>query len=149
MSEDYGKRIKRAANLMSRSMDAYAAQYGLTGTQMSIIDFLGESQDHTQRDIEMEFDIRPSTTTKILQRMQTSGLVAAKRDPRDGRQRIIAPTAKARGLQKAVRDYIDSQQKAMDRRFSQRDLDAFDRVLAYFIALNSDDSAQAGKEPRP
>ncbi|MBI0144799.1 MULTISPECIES: MarR family winged helix-turn-helix transcriptional regulator [Bifidobacterium] len=149
MSEDYGKRIKRAANLMSRSMDAYAAQYGLTGTQMSIIDFLGESQDHTQRDIEMEFDIRPSTTTKILQRMQTSGLVAAKRDPRDGRQRIIAPTAKARGLQKAVRDYIDSQQKAMDRRFNQRDLDAFDRVLAYFIALNSDDSAQAGKEPRP
>ena len=149
MSEDYGKRIKRAANLMSRSMDAYAAQYGLTGTQMSIIDFLGESQDHTQRDIEVEFDIRPSTTTKILQRMQTSGLVAAKRDPRDGRQRIIAPTAKARGLQKAVRDYIDSQQKAMDRRFNQRDLDAFDRVLAYFIALNSDDSAQAGKEPRP
>ena len=149
MSEDYGKRIKRAANLMSRSMDAYAAQYGLTGTQMSIIDFLGESQDHTQRDIEMEFDIRPSTTTKILQRMQTSGLVAAKRDPRDGRQRIIAPTAKARGLQKAVRDYIDSQQKAMDRRFNQRDLDAFDRVLAYFIALNSEDSAQAGKEPRP
>ena len=149
MSEDYGKRIKRAANLMSRSMDAYAAQYGLTGTQMSIIDFLGESQDHTQRDIEMEFDIRPSTTTKILQRMQTSGLVAAKRDPRDGRQRIIAPTAKARGLQKAVRDYIDSQQKAMDRRFNQRDLDAFDRVLAYFIALNSDDSTHAGKEPRP
>ena len=64
MSEDYGKRIKRAANLMSRSMDAYASQYGLTGTQMSIIDFLGESEDHTQRDIEMEFDIRPSTTTK-------------------------------------------------------------------------------------
>jgi len=92
LSEDYGKRIKRAANLMSRSMDAYATKYGLTGTQMSIIDFLGESQDHTQRDIEMEFDIRPSTTTKILQRMEASGLVAAKRDPRDGRQRIIAPT---------------------------------------------------------
>ena len=148
MSEDYGKRIKRTANLMSRSMDAYAAQYGLTGTQMSIIDFLGESQDQTQRDIEMEFDIRPSTTTKILQRMEASGLVAAKRDPRDGRQRIIAPTAKAQGLQKAVRDYIESQQNAMERRFNQRDLDAFDRVLAYFIALNSDDPSQAGKESR-
>ena len=148
MSEDYGKRIKRAANLMSRSMDAYASQYGLTGTQMSIIDFLGESEDHTQRDIEMEFDIRPSTTTKILQRMEASGLVSAKRDPRDGRQRIIAPTAKAQGLQKAVRDYIESQQNAMERRFNQRDLDAFDRVLAYFIALNSDDPSQAGMESR-
>ena len=148
MSEDYGKRIKRAANLMSRSMDAYAAQYGLTGTQMSIIDFLGESQDHTQREIEMEFDIRPSTTTKILQRMEAGGLVAAKRDPRDGRHRIIAPTAKARGLQAAVRSYIDDQQTAMERRFDQHDLAAFDRVLAYFIALNSDDSSPSGKESR-
>ena len=129
-------------------MDAYAAQYGLTGTQMSIIDFLGESQDRTQRDIEMEFDIRPSTTTKILQRMEASGLVAAKRDPRDGRQRIIAPTAKARDLQKAVRAYIDNQQKAMERQFNHRDLAAFDRVLAYFTTLNSDDPSQAGKESR-
>lgn len=148
MSEDYGKRIKRAANLMSRSMDAYASQYGLTGTQMSIIDFLGEAQNHTQRDIEMEFDIRPSTTTKILQRMEASGLVAIKRDPRDGRQRIIALTAKARGLQTAVRAYINDQQTAMERRFDQRDLAAFDRVLAYFITLNSDESSQAGKESR-
>ncbi|WP_229132350.1 MarR family winged helix-turn-helix transcriptional regulator [Bifidobacterium mizhiense] len=148
MSEDYGKQIKRAANLMSRSMDAYAGQYGLTGTQMSIIDFLGEAQNHTQRDIEMEFDIRPSTTTKILQRMEASGLVAIKRDPRDGRQRIIALTAKARGLQTAVRAYINDQQTAMERRFDQRDLAAFDRVLAYFITLNSDESSQAGKESR-
>ena len=148
MSEDYGKRIKRAANLMSRSMDAYAGQYGLTGTQMSIIDFLGEAQNHTQRDIEMEFDIRPSTTTKILQRMEASGLVAIKRDPRDGRQRIIALTAKARGLQTAVQAYINDQQTAMERRFDQRDLAAFDRVLAYFITLNSDESSQAGKESR-
>lgn len=148
MSEDYGKRIKRAANLMSRSMDAYASQYGLTGTQMSIIDFLGEAQNHSQRDIEMEFDIRPSTTTKILQRMEASGLVAIKRDPRDGRQHIIALTAKARGLQTAVRAYINDQQTAMERRFDQRDLAAFDRVLAYFITLNSDESSQAGKESR-
>ena len=148
MSEDSSKRIKRAANLMPRSMDAYAGQYGLTGTQMSIIDFLGEAQNHSQRDIEMEFDIRPSTTTKILQRMEASGLVAIKRDPRDGRQRIIALTAKARGLQTAVRAYINDQQTAMERRFDQHDLAAFDRVLAYFITLNSDDSSQAGKESR-
>ena len=36
----------------------------------------------------------------------------------------------------------------MERRFNQRDLAAFDRVLAYFVTLNSDDSSQAGKEPR-
>ena len=112
-------------------MDAYAARYGLTGTQMSIIDFLGESPNRTQRDIEIEFDIRPSTTTKILQRMEASGLLTARRDPRDGRQRVIAPTAKTRGMQTAARAYIEGQQKAMERRFDQRELAAFDRVLAY------------------
>ena len=34
----------------------------------------GESQDHTRGDIEMEFNIRPSTT-KILRQMETNGLV--------------------------------------------------------------------------
>ena len=116
---------------------------------MSIIDFLGESPNRTQRDIEIEFDIRPSPTTKILQRMEASGLLTARRDPRDGRQRIIAPTAKARGMQTAARAYIEDQQKAMERRFDQRELATFDRVLAYFIALNSDDASQTGKEPRP
>lgn len=96
-------------------MDTYTARSGLTGTQMSIIDFLGESQNHTQRDIDTEFDNRPSITTKILRQMEANGLVVIKRDTGDSRQRIIAPTAKARDLQTAVRAYIDGQQKAMKR----------------------------------
>ena len=52
---------------------------------------------------------------KILRQMETNGLVVTKGDTGDGRQRIIAPTAKARDLQTAVRAYIDGQQKAMKR----------------------------------
>ena len=47
--------------------------------------------------------------------MKANGLVVTKGDTGDGRQRIIAPTAKARDLQTAVRAYIDGQQKAMKR----------------------------------
>ena len=36
----------------------------------------------------------------------------------------------------------------MERRFGQRDLAAFDRMLAYFITLNPDDSSLAGKKSR-
>ena len=36
----------------------------------------------------------------------------------------------------------------MERRFDQRDLAAFDRMLAYFITLNPDDSSLVGKESR-
>ena len=80
--------------------------------------------------------------------MKANGLVVTKEDTGDGRQRIIAPTAKARDLQTAVRAYINGQQTAMERRFDQRDLAAFDRMLAYFITLNSDDSSLAGKKSR-
>ena len=47
--------------------------------------------------------------------MKANGLVVTKGDTGDGRQRIIAPTTKARDLQTAVRAYIDGQQKAMKR----------------------------------
>ena len=43
---------------------------------------------------------------------------------------------------------LAGQQTAMERRFGQRDLAAFDRMLAYFITLNSDDSSLARKKSR-
>ncbi len=53
---------------MNQEMNAFAQQYGLTGTQMSIIDFLthfpGNSCD--QHQIENEFGIKRSTTTVLL-----------------------------------------------------------------------------------
>ena len=58
------------------------------------------------------------------------------------------PDRQGPGLQTAVRAYINGQQTAMERRFDQRDLAAFDRMLAYFITLNSHDSSLAGKKSR-
>ena len=35
----YGRLVKHASNMMSRHIDSFAAGYGLTGVQLSIIDF--------------------------------------------------------------------------------------------------------------
>ncbi|MEK0306935.1 MarR family winged helix-turn-helix transcriptional regulator [Bifidobacterium favimelis] len=137
MHTDYGKSIKRAANLMARSMDSYAARFGLTGRQLSIIDFLSTEGSHSQHDIEEEFDIRRSTATAALQRMEEGGLVTIRRADHDARQKVITMTAKARELGKAASDYIQAQDQAMEDRFSPKELDTFDRVLSYFIELNS------------
>ncbi|WP_297317268.1 MarR family winged helix-turn-helix transcriptional regulator [uncultured Bifidobacterium sp.] len=138
MHTDYGKGIKRAANLMARSMDSYAAGFGLTGRQLSIIDFLSTEGSHSQHDIEEEFDIRRSTATAALQRMEESGLVTTRRADHDGRQKVVTMTAKARGLGKAASDYIKAQDQAMEDRFSSKELDTFNQVLSYFIGLNSE-----------
>ncbi|KRM87987.1 MarR family winged helix-turn-helix transcriptional regulator [Lacticaseibacillus thailandensis] len=70
-----GKIIKHATNQMNQSMDQYAKQFGLTGTQMSIIDFIGTHKRVLQRDIEREFNIQRSTATVALQRMERAALI--------------------------------------------------------------------------
>ena len=87
--------VKQANNAMNQEMNAFAQQYGLTGTQMSIIDFLthfpGNSCD--QHQIENEFGIKRSTTTVLLQRMAKKNLIECYPSPEDRRQKIVTLTA--------------------------------------------------------
>ena len=80
-----GRLVKQANNAMNQEMNAFAQQYGLTGTQMSIIDFLthfpGNSCD--QHQIENEFGIKRSTTTVLLQRMAKKNLIERYPSPKN------------------------------------------------------------------
>lgn len=134
---DYGKLIKQASNQMSKGMDAYAKQYGLTGTQMSIIDFIGDQHACLQRDIEQEFNIKRSTATVALQRMEKTGLVKRVVAQHDARQKEVRLTPKADGLHAMVSGYIAEQQAAMNQVFTPKECDTFTRMLDYFIKLNS------------
>lgn len=133
---DYGKLVKQASNQMSKGMDAYARQFGLTGTQMSIIDFIGNQPDCLQRDIEQEFNIQRSTTTVALQRMEKAGLIRRVSAAGDARQKTVTLTAKAQALHETVGAYIAKQQRAMNEAFSPEDCATFTRMLQYFIELN-------------
>ena len=97
MTINYGRLIRLASNKMVQQMDAYARDYGLTGTQISILDFLANVQGVClQRDIEVEFNIRRSTATVLLQRMQARDLVVLARFAGDGRQKQISLTTKGK-----------------------------------------------------
>lgn len=74
-----GRLIKRADVSLSRQMNDFARQSGLTGNQMNTIDYLSrqENMAANQQAIENEFNIRRSTTTIILQRMEKRQLVRA------------------------------------------------------------------------
>ena len=67
-----GRLIKRADVSLARQMNDFARQNGLTGNQMNIIDYLSRQENMAadQKAIENEFNIRRSTTTIILQRME-------------------------------------------------------------------------------
>lgn len=106
--KNIGQQMKETARAFNASMDRFASQYGLTGTQMSLIDFLGHQPALTcnQQQVEQEFNIRRSTTTVMLQRMVTRGLIVQIPAPDDGRKKIIQLTTTGKKLVPIVADFI-------------------------------------------
>lgn len=104
-----GRLIKQANNTINQRMNAFAQQYGLTGTQMSVINFLNHFPGNTcaQREIEREFDIKRSTTTVLLQRMEKKGLVVRKTSPTNQQSKLVSLTSSGEKLIPIVNDYIE------------------------------------------
>lgn len=134
MTVNYGRVIKLADNQLIKQMDDYARKYDLTGTQMSILEFLYNTKDVClQRDIEAEFNIRRSTATVLLKRMQTRDLVVQKRYVKDGRQKQVALTSKGKQLQQATQAYMNQIQAGFIAKFTASERADFVRMLQYWI----------------
>jgi len=134
MTVNYGRLIKLADNQVIRQMDDYARHYDLTGTQMSILDFIANKQDSClQRDLEIEFNIRRSTATVLLRRMQTRDLVIQARSATDARQKQVTLTAKGKRLQQATQAYINRVQSGFVAQFTASERADFSQMLQYWI----------------
>lgn len=66
--EPIKKLVKQAITQIERERDHFATSLNITGTQMSVIDYLSNMPNYTasQNEIEQEFDIRRSTTTIMV-----------------------------------------------------------------------------------
>ncbi|BDR53631.1 MarR family transcriptional regulator [Bombiscardovia nodaiensis] len=130
---NYYRLIKRAINQRSRALDAFAAQYGLTGGQMSIIDYLSTCSGYAagQGVIESEFDIQGSTLTVMLQRMEAKGLLERVPSPEDARKKIVRLSPKSERLVPIVTSYIDQEQTHFERVFSPKRLEEFIHMLTF------------------
>lgn len=133
-----GRLIKQADISLTRQMNNLARQNNLTGNQMNIIDYLSRQENMAadQQAIEHEFNIRRSTTTIILQRMEKRGLVQRIADPHDRRRRQVQLTATARELVPVVQDYIKKQEGLLTNQFSPAELIITARVLKYIKETN-------------
>jgi MarR family transcriptional repressor of mepA len=140
MIPDIGVLVKQTDITLSRQMNQFASQYGLTGVQMSFIDFLGRLPEHrgTQKELENEFNIQRSTTTIILQRMEKRDLIVREIDPHDRRRRSVKLTHAAIELFPVVRDYISHHQQKLLEHFSVQDLQTTVKILKYLQEENNE-----------
>lgn len=101
--------LQRVQNTLNRNVDHYAHQFGLTGMQMLIIEYISSFAMQTaiyQKDIEREFNIRKSTATNILNLMEQKGLIIRRIDDQDTRLKAILLTTKSLELEQKIRPYF-------------------------------------------
>ncbi|WP_334331962.1 MarR family winged helix-turn-helix transcriptional regulator [Companilactobacillus sp. HBUAS59544] len=108
MASDVAHLIKVASNEISRGINTFAHQFGLTGTQVQIIFFLSNRDKNTyQKDIEKEFNIRRPTATNILKTMEKDKLITRVAVEEDSRLKKIVLSAKSQTLEPKINQFMD------------------------------------------
>lgn len=135
MSRDLGRLLKIASNKMSTRFDIFAKKYDLTGTQMTIIDYLSRNKNKEvlQRDLESEFNIKSSTATVLLQRMEIKKLLYRKVSGKDSRQKCLKLTKKANKLETIILSYMDSDQSQMTSGLNKEEVVFLEKILKRMI----------------
>ncbi|MCD2255666.1 MarR family transcriptional regulator [Lactobacillus sp. CC-MHH1034] len=140
MPRTIGIAIKRASNSMQRFTEHQAKKLGLTGVQMSIIDFISREEnqrDIFQLDVEQEFNIQKSSATALLKLMEKRELIVRVAAPKDNRFKRIILTPKTRELLPQIKKiYAEDDQilhEILDQDY-QTTLNSLNTIIQFFNA---------------
>lgn len=129
--ETLKKLIKQATTQIDRERENFANSLGVTGVQMSVIDFLSNHQNNlaSQNEIEHEFNIKRSTTTIMLQRMEKRGLIVRVDDPKDKRKKQAQLTESALKIVPKIRQYMKQDNEEVSDNLSMKDVNTITAFL--------------------
>lgn len=129
--ETLKKLIKQATTQIDRERENFANSLGVTGVQMSVIDFLSNHQNNlaSQNEIEHEFNIKRSTTTIMLQRMEKRGLIVRVDDPKDKRKKQAQLTESALKIVPKIGQYMKQDNEEVLDNLSMKDVNTITAFL--------------------
>lgn len=99
LDESLGFLVHRADLALTRSLLARFGRRGVTVEQWMVLSRLTDGDGITQRELARRNGQDPTTLTRILQKMERSGLVERGEDGEDGRALRVIVTQKGRRLQ--------------------------------------------------
>lgn len=122
--------IRYMANL-KKVVSADIKMDGLTEMHAWIIRYIVAQGDNKvfQKEIESEFDIRPSTTSKILRLMQKHGLIKRDYTEEDARLKRVMLTPKAREINEKIDASLRQAEAQITKGISKEDLAGFYRAI--------------------
>lgn len=117
----------------------------MTGTHGWVLGYFDRNmhRDVFQRDFEQEFNIRRSTASNILSRMERNGLIVRESVPYDARLKKIVLTKKALEIQGAALDAFERLEKHLREGISDEEAEIFLSVLGKInrnLERNDDDN---------
>ena len=127
--------IGRINHIISRKMDAAIINTisdNLTVSQAYVIDFIsmaGKDRDVFQKDLEMEFDLKRSSVSLMLNNMEKHDLIKRVPVAEDARLKKIILTEKALLLNKNISNAIDSIENKLSDSLTLEEINTFYKVL--------------------
>ena len=91
--------VYAASRLITRIYQPFLDEIGITYPQYLVLLVLWEKDEVTVNEISRKLILNTNTTTPLLKRLETLGLVTRRRSGEDERKVIIALTSKGRKLQ--------------------------------------------------
>lgn len=122
-------RIKQTGTRIFDRMLASSGVDAFNGAQGRILYVLWQQDGISISGLSAQTSLANTTLTSMLDRMETSGLIVRKPDPKDRRSRLIALTDKAKALQE---DYERISQRMSDLYyigFSEQEISQFEDFL--------------------
>lgn len=131
--EPIKKVIKQSSVQIDRERETFANTLGINGVQMTTLDFISNHQNQTvsQHEIEKKLDLKRSTVTIMIQRMEKRDLVKRVTNAVDKRQKDVSLTTKSKSFIPKIKDYMRQDDRKVRSHFTQAEINTALKVLKF------------------
>jgi DNA-binding MarR family transcriptional regulator len=122
--------IGETAHALRKAFDRHACGFGVTRAQWKVLFKLSRRPGLRQNEIADLLEVEPITLSRIVDRLQESGLVERQADPTDRRAWLLHVTAKAEPLVAKLKRVADQMTAEAFAGIDPSDIEITRRVLA-------------------
>ena len=124
-----GRQINKISNYLRRRSQKTQEKIGLTNNQALVLDYIMASNCPVyQKDIEKEFDLRPSSATELIGGMEEKGWIERIVSPSDKRLKEIVFKDNSDIVRNSIKSEICTTEKQLIKGINKKDLEVFMKV---------------------
>ena len=133
MTESVGFALNKARNLIVMEMDAALKDLDISSQQMGILLSLKHQAATTPFELSKLLGIDTGLMTRMLDKLETKGLIARSRDAQDRRVVNLALTSSGKSVAGRIPDIAPNVLNERLKKFTKAELDELRRLLRKFV----------------